>query len=485
MLGLAGMAFTSQLFPVFPYFSSEALKAHGILLVRPLLEFSKEDMYNICRGGNQQWVEDPTNQSSLYARNRIRMSLNGLPASIFKAELLEVISACRKTRMYVDKLCRLLVNQAVTIMPHGYAIIDLQTLHSTEVNDLCIAKFIALVVQFISQRHKAVRGKALRLLLDYLRTFPSQACLTVAGCYLCPAPGSKGTKVLVCCSIMSPFPLDLKLFSTHSYEGQNSLLASQIEQLLKEDETYSDKFISDTLVVPFLDTNSSDSVLLEAKRLGILSDSAHEIIASLQKKESENFRSKSDIISDCELDGESSVATPSQSISPGKLGYYMNRFILSWRIGNVIPSEVSYADEVFFQEEMNVEQCCTSCLIDYEMVADVRHMIDADWIYLSDLSKLTYVGDNGPPNQSPSYSNKQMAGKTNLCLNYAKLSAQRALVSLKSIPVAARRALPALVSPQGVLLSIPNVGFTRCPRMKVDAVYYPRVPLGGGHSSFL
>ncbi|XP_073058647.1 uncharacterized protein [Primulina eburnea] len=487
VLGLAGMAFTSQMFPVFPDFSGEALKARGILLVRPLLEFSKEDMYNICRGGNRLWVEDPTNQSSLYARNRIRMSLNGLPASIFKGELLEVISACRKTRIYVDKLCRCLVNQAVTIMPHGYAIIDLQTLHSTEVKDLCIAKFIALVVQFISQRHKPVRGKALRLLSNYLRTFPCQACLTVAGCYLCPAPGSKGTKVLVCCSIMSPFPLDLKLFSTHTYEGQNSFPANHIEQILKKEETYSDKFIPDTLAVPFLDANSSDSVLLEAKRLGILSDSAHEIIASLQKKESENFRSKSDTISDFELDDvESSVAAPSRSLSPGQVGYYMNRFILSWRIGNVISSEVSYADEVFFQEDMDVEQCCcTSCLIDYEMVADVRHMIDADWIYLSDLSKLTYVGDTGPQNQSTSNSNKQMAGKTNLCLNHAKLSAQRALVSLKSIPVAARRALPVLVSPQGVLLSIPSIGFARCPRMKVAAVYYPRVPLGGGHSSFL
>ncbi|XP_073154544.1 uncharacterized protein [Henckelia pumila] len=456
VLGLAGMAFTSQIFPVFPDFSGEALKARGILLVRPLLEFSKEDMYNICRGGNQQWVEDPTNRSLLYARNRIRMTLNDLPAPIFKGELLDVISACRKTRIYVDKLCRRLMDQAVTIMPHGYAIIDLQTLHSTDVKDLFFGKFIALVVQFISQRHNPVRGKALRLLLDYLRTFPCQACLTVAGCYLCPAPGSKGTKVLVCCSIMSPFPLDLKLFPTRSCEGQNSFPSSQIEQILKE-ESYSDKFIPDTLVVPFLDANSSHSVLLEAKRLGILSDSAHEIIASLQKKESENFRSKSDIISDCDLDDvESSVATPSQSLSPGQVGYYMNRFILSWRIDNVIQSEVSYSNEVFFQDEMDVEQCFgTSCLIDYEMVADVRHMVDADWIYLSELSKLTYVGDTEPQNQSPSNSYKQMAGKTNLCLNFAKLSARRALESLKSIPVAVRRALPVLVSPQGVLLSIP------------------------------
>lgn len=47
MLGLAGMAFTSQIFAKFPDCSGEASKAHGIVLVRPLLEFSKEDMYNV------------------------------------------------------------------------------------------------------------------------------------------------------------------------------------------------------------------------------------------------------------------------------------------------------------------------------------------------------------------------------------------------------------------------------------------------------
>jgi hypothetical protein len=32
----------------------------------------------ICRGSNQSWVEDPTNNSMMYARNRIRASLRNL-----------------------------------------------------------------------------------------------------------------------------------------------------------------------------------------------------------------------------------------------------------------------------------------------------------------------------------------------------------------------------------------------------------------------
>lgn len=113
VLGLAGMPFMSQIFSSYTHFYSEASKNNGVLLVRPLLDFSKEDTYKvrplqlyhyilfeciftwfnhhidlifpfflkICQGGDQDWVEDPTNQSPSYARNRIRMSLRDLSSS--------------------------------------------------------------------------------------------------------------------------------------------------------------------------------------------------------------------------------------------------------------------------------------------------------------------------------------------------------------------------------------------------------------------
>lgn len=47
VLGLAGMAFTSQIFPSYSHFYDKDLKNRSVLLVRPLLEFSKEDMYKV------------------------------------------------------------------------------------------------------------------------------------------------------------------------------------------------------------------------------------------------------------------------------------------------------------------------------------------------------------------------------------------------------------------------------------------------------
>lgn len=479
VLGLAGMAFASQIFAKFPDCSGEASKTHGILLVRPLLEFSKEDMYNICRGGNQEWVEDPTNRSLLYVRNRIRMSLNSLSTSIFKTELQAVISECRRTRLLVDKLCCKLINEAVTITPHGYAVIDLENLNPIEVKDICLVKFIALVLQFISQKHRPVRGSASKLLLDYIRTSPCKTCLTAANCYLCPAPGSKGTKILVCCSVNSPFPLEMELSEARNYGGHECFVMGELQQILDCGKAYSDKFLPDASKSPFIEITSSESVLIEAKRLGILSDSTHRSIVSLQKEETENFKIKPEIIFECEKkdDVQHGGETSSISMYPGQVGYFMNRFILNWTGLNKISPNISTMNEVVGDKDLVVEgQCCSSCMIDHQAGAEVRYMIDTDWIYLSYLSKLRNID----------MSQQQIhSRKMTLCYKHAKLSAHRALMSLKSIPVAARRAMPVLVNPQGVLLSIPGIGFTHCPCLMVTVIFKPRIPLGGGHSSYL
>ncbi|CAK7337406.1 unnamed protein product [Dovyalis caffra] len=172
VLGLAGMAFTSQMFSKSTHFYCEGSKNKGILIVRPLLHFSKEDMYKICQVSDQDWVEDPSNRSTLYARNRIRMSLGNLSSHIFQSELQGVISACRRTRAYVDKICYNLINQAVTIVDHGYAILDLEILNPSEVADICLSKFVALILQYVSQRNRPVRGSTSKLLLHYIRTVP-------------------------------------------------------------------------------------------------------------------------------------------------------------------------------------------------------------------------------------------------------------------------------------------------------------------------
>lgn len=47
VLGLAGMPFTSQIFSTHTHSCAEVSRNHGILVVRPLLDLVKEDMYKV------------------------------------------------------------------------------------------------------------------------------------------------------------------------------------------------------------------------------------------------------------------------------------------------------------------------------------------------------------------------------------------------------------------------------------------------------
>lgn len=47
VLGLAGTAFVSQLFAPNLKYDGENFSRYGILLVRPMLEFSKDDIYKV------------------------------------------------------------------------------------------------------------------------------------------------------------------------------------------------------------------------------------------------------------------------------------------------------------------------------------------------------------------------------------------------------------------------------------------------------
>ncbi|XP_050216808.1 uncharacterized protein LOC126667777 isoform X2 [Mercurialis annua] len=496
VLGLAGMAFVSEIFSSTLPLYDEGIKNKGILLVRPLLNFSKEDLYKVCQMAGQDWVEDLTNRSQLYVRNRIRMSLGNLSSYTFKSELQAMISACRNTRSVVDQICSNLINQAVTIMhQQGYAIIDLEILDPSKVIAICLAKFIALVLQFISQRHKPVRGNASRLLLDYIRTFPCKTSVTAAGCYLCPVPQSKGTKILVCCSVGCPLPSRMELTSMHSDEELKQYIPSELDQIIADGKSYSDHLVPDASNVHFLDS-TSESILTEAKRYNIIGESTYREILLLEMDEIKHFKGKNEDsvnrnsnneVEYCNSSNEVEYITASskEQFRPGQICYFMNRFFITWK-----PSKYRAVNDVSEKADCGYDlgdqswyHCSESCTIDPDMFAEVRHMNDCDWLYLAKLSKCASLDEL---QQQRLFTSSGMRTKMKeRKLDYLRFAAERSLSVLKSIPAAARRSLPVLVNHQGQLLSIPSIGFKCCPCLMVSCVFKPRVPLGGGYSLFM
>ncbi|WCJ42480.1 tRNA(Ile)-lysidine synthase [Euphorbia peplus] len=480
VLGLAGMAFVSQMFFSSSHMYGIDSKNGGILLVRPLLDFSKEDMYKVCQAGGHDWVEDPTNQSPVYARNRIRLSLKEFSSYAFKCELQALVSACQKTRAYVDQICSNLLNQAVTLNHHGYAIIDLEILNPSKLMDMCLAKFVALILQFVSQRHRPVRGSTSKLLLDYLRRSPCKTSLTAAGCYLCPAPGSRGTKVVVCCSVDCPLPSKMEFTRIDSDGEQRQYVPCELEAIIAEAKSCSDRFSPDASEVYFLES-TSESVLTEAKSLNIISESTYTNILSLQKEELKHFKTKIKDGADYESKNEvqSLIASSREPLQPGQTCFFINRFLVKWEPGTT-DLEKPFC-EVDFRRASR-DHCSSFCKVDDNMDAEVRTMIEADWLYLAKLSKCLSLDDL---DKQILYEMGPKTEEKNVYLDYLRFSAQRSLMTLKSIPVAARRSLPVLVDHHGQLLSIPSIGFGICHCLKVSCIFMPRVPLGGGYSSFM
>ncbi|XP_056162006.1 uncharacterized protein LOC115671321 isoform X2 [Syzygium oleosum] len=456
VLGLAGMAFTSQFFAKHTYAHGVDPMNSGILLVRPFLDFSKKDMYMICQENEQKWVEDPSNRSPLFVRNRIRMSLQKFSSSVFSSEVQSLISTCRRTRAYVDKICANLLHEAVTVMDQGYAVIDLKTLNPSKVEDICLAKFIAHVTQYISQRQRPIRGSTSKLLLSYMRRSPCKTSLTAAGCYLCPAPGSRGTKILVCCSVNCPLPSKVELFYSGSSAEEKCAIPYDLKEIMDNANTSSNLSSADASDVPFLN-----------------------------EEETNRFKSKPDVTLDYQPKHalESVGTSPNQCLRPGQMGFFMNRFFILWK-----PCKEDVCREFTQDGDLAVEglDCkCRFCSLGHDMVAEIRHMMESDWLFLTELSKSQNAKKSDLDNAVSSSVTEQAAEKASSCLDYARESARTVLQLLKPVPVAVRRSLPVLVDSQGLLLSIPSLSFKHCPCLEIEAKFQPRVPLGGGHSSFI
>lgn len=245
----------------------------------------------------------------------------------------------------------------------------------------------------------------------------------------------------------------------YSSEGQKHCLSNEIEQIIMEAKSYSNYLLPDILDVLFLHVTSSKSILNEAKKLNILSESTYESILSLQREESKHFGAQKELQSKYESRHRmKSASGPSEILQAGEVCHFMNRFFVRWNMCEKITANRLPADKTDFDRELkgrSQDLLCRSCVVGQNAVAVVRHMVDADWLYLSKLSNGQGTEESQTQTVLSTGKVEQKAVRTVVCSDYVQLSAQKALWALRSIPVSARRGLPVLVDPQGLLLSVP------------------------------
>lgn len=249
-------------------------------------------------------------------------------------------------------------------------------------------------------------------------------------------------------------PLKMEFFETCSNRQQEFCVANELGKIIEDEKSYANHLVPDASDVHFLDVNP-ELVLTEAKRLNIISESTYNSILALQKQETDRFRSKSGAISDSASNHKVDIATTfGKSLQPGQCCYFMDRFILTWKLNDNIDRDRP-SDLVDYHIDLSGEGqnfCCSSCV---DTVLEVRHMIESDWLYLAELSKYPLSKNFQEYGVMSVNGHKQTSEKTAPYLYLASVSAKKALFLLKSIPVAARRSLPVLISQQGQLLSIP------------------------------
>lgn len=295
------------------------------------------------------------------------------------------------------------------------------------------------------------------VLLEYFFSIV-QNSLTAAGCYLCPAPGSRGTKILVCCSVNRPLPSKVELFYSGSSAEEKCPIPYDLKEIMDNANTSSNLSSADASDVHFLNVTSG-SVLDEAKRLNLISESTYRSVLMLQEEETNRFKFKPDVTPDYQPKHalESVGTSPNQCLWPGQMGFFMNRFFISWK-----PCKKDVCREFTQDGDLAVEglDCkCTFCSLGHDMVAEIRHMMESDWLYLTELSKSQNANKSDLDNAVSSSVTEQAAEKAISCLDYARESARTVLQLLKPVPVAVRRSLPVLVDSQGLLLSIPVCSF--------------------------
>ncbi|BBN15472.1 tRNA(Ile)-lysidine synthase [Marchantia polymorpha subsp. ruderalis] len=532
IVGLAGMAFAADRHPVLSTMHCPARSS--LVLVRPLLNFSKQELYVVCKQSGQAWVEDPTNANLTFARNRIRKALHEPEYLLLKKEVPKVIEFCRKMRFSIDRDRDFLLRDVARISHDlGNVTVDVQKLVSRGITDIVTHRAVAAILQFVAQRAKPPRGRVVEMLLDRLRLGSLQGACTVGGCYVFPLPGSKGSKAVFCFSPDSPPPSGILKSTTQELDSFLSPESCMWSGLGMPVHTHRSSVLSAAEPVVVEDTNligvAPEAVTMEKppsrvkdfKLLGLISEDGAALL--------ENLTSEMAIDT-----AKSSVEQTSESpclmttvgdrmmkrISSGQVLNYMDRFCVSLN---------HKATDISRTSDLNTAEEYCGFLRDGPLLY-VRHYVDRDWQYLSDLAKgrsqewgqgcnfacgeLTGNATTGYPcreiklcktghGEEKGTSIRNTRGLSILecnrdllnvaqrktspmagCQSYKVSKAREALEILKKFPKPIRRSLPVLTTAQGLLLVLPFAGFAHCKIFSFTARFCPRNPLGGGRASW-
>lgn len=164
---------------------------HGLVLVRPLLDVSREDLRAFLQARNVVWHDDPTNADENYERVRIRKVLSDLEALGFTREALATSAArLQRVRSTLNVLAEKAMAEHVSVHEAGFCIVSRALFH--EETEALVARVIGRCLMAVGGLEYPPKPEAVEALcLDFKQEDP--AARTLGGCHV----SIRGDAVLV------------------------------------------------------------------------------------------------------------------------------------------------------------------------------------------------------------------------------------------------------------------------------------------------
>ncbi|OHC83933.1 MAG: tRNA lysidine(34) synthetase TilS [Rhodospirillales bacterium RIFCSPLOWO2_12_FULL_67_15] len=135
-----------------------------VRILRPLLGVSRRALESFLAGLGQEWIEDPSNRDSRFARTRVRASLPALAAQgVTAASLAAAARRFADVRVALEAATAALLARAARVHPAGFAVLSLSELRAApaEIAARALARALAAVG---GRTHPPALAKSARIL---------------------------------------------------------------------------------------------------------------------------------------------------------------------------------------------------------------------------------------------------------------------------------------------------------------------------------
>ncbi len=184
--GLAGMAASSH--------------KCGLRILRPLLNFSRAELRDVCKAYGAAWAEDPSNLDEKFLRPRLRGFEDVLAAEgLTPQRLAQTLQKLEDARGALESVTARVTANAVTLNPAGYATIETAALQS-EHPDIRRRVLSQILGSIAPQEYRTGFDALDQLRLDIARE-NFNGC-TLSGCEIFPARN----KLFVCRELAAAAP---------------------------------------------------------------------------------------------------------------------------------------------------------------------------------------------------------------------------------------------------------------------------------------